>query len=246
MNKIGSYGVYRNSYYGDAQQKEKSGRTQAGNSEKSGAASRAKSESLYGTSGKQDVRLSNKAQSLLEELKEKYSNMDFTVANYSGDEEAAQYLSGSDKEFSVVIEPEILEQMAADKGSREKYEKLLQDSENQLTKLIGRMGGELDDVKKLGVSIKKDGTASYFAELEKTSAKQKERIEKAKEEKTEEKKADAKKTDDTKQDGKGRTIRIESDTPDKLLYQIRHMHWTWDGISIPEKTASGARFDQTV
>ena len=48
--------------------------------------------------------------------------MDFIVADYESEEEASAYLSRGTKEYSVLIDPELLEEMAADGKTKEKQE----------------------------------------------------------------------------------------------------------------------------
>lgn len=208
-----------------------------------------------------NVKLSNKAKALLEELKEKYSDMDFMVANYSSDEEAQQYLSQGNKAFSVLIDPEDLEEMANNEDVKNKTLSLLDDARQNLTSLQSQLeeDGETS-VKSLGVTINTDGKVSYFAELEKMSQNQKDRIEKIKENKAEEKAAadkkaakkereewiDAAKADrfhtNLPQIDKHTTVQAES--IDELLDKIRNVNWD----EIPEeKTAPmGRRFDLNI
>ena len=68
------------------------------------------------------IELSDAAKNLLAELREKYGNMDISVAEWSTDEEQDYYAEQSDKDYSVLINPELLEKMAADPAEREKYE----------------------------------------------------------------------------------------------------------------------------
>ncbi len=49
-------------------------------------------------------------------MQKKYGDMDFFVADYSSDDEAQKYLSRGSKDYSVLIEPELLEKMAADES----------------------------------------------------------------------------------------------------------------------------------
>ena len=49
-------------------------------------------------------------------MQKKYGDRDFFVADYSSDDEAQRYLSRGSKEYSVLIEPELLEKMAADES----------------------------------------------------------------------------------------------------------------------------------
>ena len=62
-------------------------------------------------------------------------NWDFFIANYSSDEEAQEYLSRGTKEYSVLIEPELLEEMAKDAETKEKYFGIIEDGTRQLDKI---------------------------------------------------------------------------------------------------------------
>lgn len=208
-----------------------------------------------------NVKLSDKAKALLEELKAKYTDMDFMVASYSSDEEAQQYLSQGNKAFSVLIDPEDLEAMANDDEVKTKTLSLLDDARQNLTNLQSQLeeNGETN-VKSLGVTINTDGKVSYFADLEKMSQNQKDRIEKIKENKAEEKAAadkkaakqqreewiDAAKADrfhtNLPQIDKHTTVQAES--IEELLDKIRNVNWD----EIPEeKTAPvGRRFDLNI
>ena len=178
MNKIGGYGMYQSHFYEKITQNKK-----------------AKTEKEEKTNKNNSVNLSKKAQNLLKELKKQYKNMDFIVADYATDEEAASYLSNGTKEYSVLIDPESLEEMASDTKTKEKYLSLIDEATENLSDVKDQLGKEGEEVTRLGVSIGKGGEVSYFAELEKSSAKQRERIEKAQEEKRAEKKsADRKST----------------------------------------------------
>lgn len=141
---------------------------------------------------KQEVTLSKNAQKLLEELKEKYSNMDFFVASYSSEEEAQRYLGRGTKEYSVLIDPETLEAMAADESVRAQYEDILSGAGDKLTELKEQLGEDADQVKSFGISIDQEGKVSYFAELDKISESREKQLEKAKEKKAEEKKEERK------------------------------------------------------
>ena len=59
------------------------------------------------------AELSETAQKYLQELKQKYTNMDFIVADFESDEEAQKYLKQGTGEYNCVITPETLEKMAA-------------------------------------------------------------------------------------------------------------------------------------
>ena len=83
MSKIEGYGAYQNSYYSSAVKSKDAQKAQ--NANKADKADKAEKNN--------SVNLSDKAKKLLDELKKKYGNMDFIVADYETDEEAAEYLS---------------------------------------------------------------------------------------------------------------------------------------------------------
>ncbi len=124
--------------------------------------------------------LSDKAQDLLKRLQKTYANMDFMVAK-KGDR-AGEILSRGTKEFSVLFSADELEKMASD----EKYEKEYMDRvqgavrmSEQINKQFGfGPASEKGNVTKIGIAFGGDGSASFFASLEKMSEKQNLRIEK--------------------------------------------------------------------
>lgn len=209
----------------------------------------------------QNVKLSDKAKALLEELKAKYTDMDFMVADYSSDEEAQEYLSQGNKAFSVLIDPDDLEAMANDEQVKDKTLSLLDEARQNLTDLQSQLeeDGETN-VKNLGVTINTDGKVSYFAELEKMSQSQKDRIEKIKENKAEEKteadkkaarqereeRIDALKSDrfytNLPQIDKHTTV--QADTMEELLEKIRNVNW--DDIPEEKTAPMGRRFDLNI
>lgn len=207
MNKIGGYGMYQNHFYEKITQNKK-----------------AKTEKEEKTNKNNSVNLSKKAQNLLKELKKQYKNMDFIVADYATDEEAASYLSNGTKEYSVLIDPESLEEMASDTKTKEKYLSLIDEATENLSDVKDQLGKEGEEVTRLGVSIGKGGEVSYFAELEKSSAKQRERIEKAQEEKRAEKKSAAK--EDRNLYGGVKRTRVTASSADELVEKIEQVDWS--------------------
>ncbi|MCX4267375.1 MAG: DUF6033 family protein [Lachnospiraceae bacterium] len=207
MNKIGGYGMYQSHFYEKITQNKK-----------------AKTEKEEKTNKNNSVNLSKKAQNLLKELKKQYKNMDFIVADYATDEEAASYLSNGTKEYSVLIDPESLEEMASDTKTKEKYLSLIDEATENLSDVKDQLGKEGEEVTRLGVSIGKGGEVSYFAELEKSSAKQRERIEKAQEEKRAEKKSAAK--EDRNLYGGVKRTRVTASSADELVEKIEQVDWS--------------------
>lgn len=226
MNKVGTYGAYQSSVY------ESTARTNSAKAkEKSSGTNSA------GKTGKKDsVQLSDRAKKLLEQLKKTYGNMDFIVADYDSDEEAAAYLSRGTKEYSVLIDPEELEKMASDSKTKEKYLNILDNATSQLDEIKNRLGEQEGVITRYGISIGKDGKVSIFAELEKTSEKQRERMEKAQEKKREEKAQEERK--------KSKKAFVEADSLEELLEKIKEIDW--DSIQEERREKTGSRFDLTI
>lgn len=242
MSFIEGYGVYQNqkNYYDTTTRNDK--RTREG-----GSAS--KSEKA-GLSGKNQVKLSEKAQKLLEELQKTYGNMDFIVADYESEEEAQYYLSRGTKEYSVLIDPETLEEMASDSETKEKYLSILSGATTDLDSIKEKLQEEGTDVKNIGITIDKDGNVSYFAELERMGERQREHIEKSRENRRaeeEEAKERAAKQEEAARRGQPhiphttQKVSLKADSAEDLLAQIQAVDWS--KIKPEEQTRIGGRFD---
>ena len=94
MEKIGSY--YQSSIYSkNAQNAKDADRTKTENAKNANSANESKKAPV----------LSKAAQNLLKELKKTYKNMDFMVADFETDEEAASLLSKGTGEYSALFTP---------------------------------------------------------------------------------------------------------------------------------------------
>lgn len=256
MSFIDGLGTYQNQAHNQVRNQKTGTRTNQANTKKyRNQTNKTNQASRTNTAG--NVKLSNKAKALLEELKAKYADTDFMVADYSNDEEAQQYLSQGTKAFSVLIDPEDLEAMANDEQVKNKTLSLLDDARKNLTSLQDQLeeDGETH-VKNLGVTIGTDGKVSYFAELEKMSQNQKERIERIRENKAEEKaEADKQKQEERMDAVKAdrfhtnlpqidKHTTVQADSIEELLEKIRNVNWD----EIPEENAApmGRRFDLNI
>ncbi len=236
MSRIAGYGVYQNGYMGSAA---KSRNTREAD----------KADKVDKTEKKEQVQLSDRAKKLLEELKKNYNNMDFIVADYETDEEASAYLAKGTKEYSVLIEPETLEEMAADEEAKAKYTGILDDAVDQLKDIKEQLGDKEDEVTHIGISVGKDGSVSYFADLEKIGERQKEWIEKSRESKKEErteqeKKAQEKKSQDIAAQERTKKTRVQANSVEELIEKIKGVDW--DQIKSEEKAMTGGRFDFSI
>lgn len=247
MDKIGVYNIFQNSMYENTAVKKETA-TEKATTKKNETV---KKEQAAGVNNTKQVELSDRAKELLEELKKKYTNMDFMVADYETEEEAAQYLSRGTKEFSVLIDPDTLEQMAADEEVKNKYLAVIDESQATLKGMVEELDDEEEQqVKRVGISIHKDGTVSYFAELEEAGAKQKERIEKAKEAKAEETKKAEKEEKAEKQEEllkalgeKRKKAFVQADSVEELLEKIRSVDW--NTVEAEEVKQMGGKIDFT-
>jgi len=96
-------------------------------------------------------------------------------------------------------------------------------------------------ITKFGISFNSDGTTTFFAQLEKTSASQKEYLEKIQEKKAAEKK-EAKKKEQLKQI-EVKKATVQANSKDELLDKIKNIEW--NSIK-PEDNKIGGRFDFSI
>lgn len=137
--------------------------------------------------------LSDKQRDTLSKLREKYGNMDFYVVDSIDDDNAKNILNQGSNEYTVIMTTDELEKMASDEEHLNKRMSDLDEVLNMAEKLRSQYESEDEDgqeskISKFTVTFNDDGTTSYFVELEKMTAKQKERIENQKEKKAEENK----------------------------------------------------------
>lgn len=242
MNKVGGYNVYQSNFYDQSVQNRK---------EPNKASKADSAKKVYNTKrANGNVQLSDRAKALLQELKKTYGNMDFIVADYDSDEEAASYLSRGTKEYSVLIDPEELERMASDDSVKEQNLAFLDEAVGKLNELKGQLGDHKDEVVRMGISIGKDGEMSFFAELEKAGERQREFIDKIREGKKEAAdKAEADRTDPRHPYShgyeRGKRTTVHASTVEELLDKISNVDW--DSIK-EESTAPvpGERFSSSV
>lgn len=165
------------------------------------------------------VKLSKAARDLLEELREKYGDMDIYAANWSTDEEQQYYATLGSKKYSVLISPEALEAMAADEEVRAQYEAALSGADENFTKMKEALGEDADQIQSYSITVDKDGKASYavwlikdFAERNTTNAKE---LQESQKERIEEKRAERKKQE------KERLEKIEADSIEELIAKVQ-------------------------
>lgn len=138
--------------------------------------------------------LSKETSSYYEELKEKYSDVEFVLVSEDQKSTAKETAANinSSKSMIVLISEDEVEQMASDENVRAKNEQIITDAKTQMPGLIEQLKESGTNVKSFGMEFDDNGTATYFAVVDKSMSAQKERIESNLAEKRAEKKADAK------------------------------------------------------
>lgn len=203
-------------------------------------------------SGKNEDKLSAKAQEFLKNLREKYGDFDFLIGNGADDLKALSK-SGS-KEFSVIFSSAEIEKMASDEKYAEEKMQGVEGAVKMCKRICEENGyvsafdggkGENGTINKIGISIDDNGNMKLFAELEKSSSKQKERIEKNKEKSAEEKRAaDRIKRKNPYEKEEKPTVKrttIEAFSEEELIEKLKSVEWN----NITD-SKSGDRFDFSV
>lgn len=167
--------------------------------------------------------LSETAQKYYEELKKKYSNMEFILVSPDKKEEAEQNkgMYASSKELLVLIDSDKIERMATDKAYRAKYEAILSGATMQVAQMKKELGSNADKVSSIGMSFDDNGNASFFAVVDKSLAKQKERIEEKRETAREERRAEQKETErDRRKKNPNDYVTVTASSWEELLKKI--------------------------
>lgn len=153
----------------------------------------AKSEKRSGVSGKTigNPTLTEKGQKYYEELKRKFSDMDFILVSEdmkaTAKAQASSYANPN--KMVVLIDEEKLERMAEDESYRKQYEGIISSAKGKFSQMSKSLAASGANVKTFGMQINDNGAASFFAVMNKSFASQNDRIAK----RTAERKAEAKK-----------------------------------------------------
>lgn len=171
------------------------------------------------------IKLSDKAQKLLEELRKKYGNMEIAVAEWSTDDEQDYYASLTDKQYSVLLNPELLEKMAADDSVRAQYESVLDNAGKSMETMKSELGADADKIKSFSITIDAEGNTKYAVQLIKDMTEKSKNDKKVSEsdkqqERLEEKRAE-KKEQEKKRQEKLETEKIEANSLEELIAAIK-------------------------
>lgn len=140
-----------------------------------------------------EPKLSDKAAKYYEDLKKKYSGMEFILVSRDqkafAQSQAASYANPA--KMVVLIDEDKIERMATDESYRKQYEAIIANAASGMSQLSKSLSGN-SSVKGYGMKVNGNGTASFFAVIDKSLAAQRKRIEKKAQEKKEAKKAEEK------------------------------------------------------
>ena len=186
-----------------------------------------------------EKNLSKAAQKMLENLRGSRNDMDFMVADFENGDNAKDILAQSDKEYTVIFSKE---EMHSIEGVLRMTDEI--NAQFGFERAFGKTNDNADadtKITKFGISFNSDGTTTFFAQLEKSSASQKEYLEKLQEKKAAEKK-EAKKKEQSKQTEVRKTT-VQANSKEELLDKIKNIDW--DSIK-PEENKIGGRFDFSI
>ena len=203
--------------------------------------------------------LSEKAAKYYEQLKSKFGNMEFVLVSKDMKEQAQANASSyaNTSKTVVLIDEEKIEKMAEDEKYRSQYEGLISGAAANLNRMqsgLSQNGG----VTSYGIKINDNGTASYFAVIDKSLVAQKERIAKNAEKKAEEKKAVAKKDKEEKSEKlkdkktedstKSDSVTVTASSVEELLKKINDIYYETlsDKVMTEDEKKVGQHFDMNV
>lgn len=178
-------------------------------------------------------KLSEKASKYYEELKKKFSNMDFVLVSTDQKEtakaQAASY--GNASKMVVLIDEEKIERMAEDENYRRQYEAVIRNGANSLSQMAQKLSSAGVNVKSFGMQVK-DGRASFFAAVDKSFQDQRTRQQKRIAEKKAAQKADARKAE-KKAAEKKRTEKRKENRSEKADREAERMEaWNEDAVEV--------------
>ncbi len=210
-----------------------------------------------------EPQLSEAGKKYYEQLKKKYSNMDFILVSEDMKQQAqanaGQYANPN--RMVVLINTEKIERMAVDEQYRKQYEGIISGATKQLTQMKESLGSNAGSVKSFGMQVDDGGNASFFAVIDKSLIAQKERISEKAKQKAEDKKKDQKaeekkraeekrneKTDHAHSSKSDQTVTVTASSIDELIRKIndtifKHMS---DSARTDMERNVGQRFDFSI
>lgn len=214
--------------------------------------------------------LSEAGKKYYEQLKKKYGNMDFILVSEDMKEQAQANAGkyANPNRMVVLIDTDKIERMAVDEEYRKQYEGVISNASRQLPQIQSQiqsgLGVNAGNVKSYGMKIDDGGNASFFAVIDKSLAKQRERIEKNKAEKKEEAKQDKKAAEQKKAEEKRSekaearkkaeskpdddTVTVTASSPEELVRKINDTIFRLmsDSVRTEMEKGLGKNFDFSI
>lgn len=202
--------------------------------------------------------LSTKAKEYLEQLKDKFGNIEFFVANCESDEEMNRYFAMGKKDYTCVISSDLLEKMATDEEVRAKYEGIIDNADESIEEMRAEIEEELGaeaakQITNIGIKIDDKGVVDYFAKLKNSNdayyakLKEKRAAEKEEAKKAAEKKAEKAKKPDKAETPEAASVKndeeplwIHADSQEGLIDAIR------EALGMPAKEVQNVNVAATV
>ncbi len=198
-----------------------------------GAAKTGITEGLGKTVGKPE--LSEEGKKYYDELKKKYADMDFVLVSRDMKEIAKQQAGsyGNKNRMVVLIDEDKIERMAADEAYRNKYEGLISQAQNKMPQLQEALM-KTPGAKTVGMQVNDNGTASFFAVMDKSMTAQRERVaarraEKKEAEKKAAKKAEKKELEEKRAEKRAEKKEAEEARDKKNIEDFTDDDWGEDG-----------------
>ena len=180
-------------------------------------------ENLTSLMSADEKKLSARAQDYLKELREKYGDFDFVVADDVSNPQS--FSQDSSKDYSVVLSVEEIEQMAADEDYEKKIMGQVDSAVEKLTDIAEKAElGEGVQFNYLAASFDDEGNMKLFAGLEKISEEQAERLKEAQEKRAEEKNEDEEISEEELPTA-SQTVQLEADSVAEMLEKIFGVKW---------------------
>lgn len=198
------------------------------------------------------------SEAYLNNLRQKYSNVNITVADFSSEKQLKSYMFGCGGYNNIAISSSIIEKMASDPATAAKYEKVIADAPNLGEEFKSECAALGTELLSCGTVIDKDGNVSYWGigrmkeDVENPGTLYKEKVQKQLEEKRTEKKKQEKAESNRTENEKAQELRmVSAKTKKELISKIRKNETQEISASMVEKMISeggfkGARVDYSI
>ena len=184
--------------------------------------------------------LNGDSQAYLNSLKEKYPDVNITVADFKNGKQEDAYMFGSSGGNNIVIASNIIEQMASDPAAAAKYEKYIAEVPESAKIMKDGIEAHGNEMVACGTAIDKNGKVTYWSISRHKPSKESQSVsyKKTLQEQLEEKRAKKKEEEALKEKKLAKAESVE-----KLMEQIKA------GTSQPAKVqeeGKGAQLDLTI